>query len=195
MKCLKSVEFKTSRGQTVTIKIEVTKEVIDNIVDADGNLVNLGKKAYENTTFTVYIDGTYKFKTTSLSLVDGNNSDFAKRVKAAGGVAFLENLVLTEKNYQKVLNALNEANQEVVNEEYENLVAEEVQKENEEIINEAKKIVKLAQKEGIENLLTEADLIIWRENYNNLHNEGVEGYIPYRVSKEAYTRAKTILNN
>ncbi|MDK8182137.1 hypothetical protein [Paenibacillus sp. UMB4589-SE434] len=61
-------------------------------------------------------------------------------------------------------------------------------------IEKANSIFQQAEKEGITNLMSAAELKIWRENYNNIVNEGGEGYIPHRVSKESYARAIEVLN-
>lgn len=63
-------------------------------------------------------------------------------------------------------------------------IEEEVEKKEE--IAEAKEIVKKAEKIGIKNLMTEAEYRQWRTNYNNIMNEGGEGYIPRRITKEDY---------
>jgi hypothetical protein len=71
----------------------------------------------------------------------------------------------------------------------------EAQKQLEQEIEEAKAIVEAAEKEGINNLLTAAQLDEWRKRYNDLWNEGGEGYIPPRVSREQYEQAVALLRN
>ena len=66
--------------------------------------------------------------------------------------------------------------------------------EREEAIEEAKKIIALAEKEGIENLMSASEVKVWRRNYNQVNNEGGEGYIPIRISKEQYTKALEVIN-
>jgi len=61
--------------------------------------------------------------------------------------------------------------------------------EEDKEIETAKSIVAQAEKEGIENLMTETDLKEWKNGYNNIMNEGGEGYLPYKVSKEDYEKA------
>ena len=55
-----------------------------------------------------------------------------------------------------------------------------------EEIKEAEHIIALAEKEGVNNLLSRKELAVWRKEYNDLYNEGGDGYIPTRVSKEEY---------
>lgn len=61
--------------------------------------------------------------------------------------------------------------------------------EQEEKVEVAKEVVRLAEKEGIENLMTNSEHAKWRKKYNDLHNEGGQGYIPTRISKEKYEHA------
>lgn len=74
---------------------------------------------------------------------------------------------------------------------------ETIKAEKEEIeeIALAKEVVELAEKEGIENLMSAADIKVWRKKYNDLNNEGGEGYIPTRISKEEYERCKNLLES
>lgn len=69
----------------------------------------------------------------------------------------------------------------------------EVEKQEQEAIEIAKEVVELAEKEGIENLLTTAELKVWRIKYNNLYNEGGEGYVPTRISREQYEKQREFL--
>ena len=61
--------------------------------------------------------------------------------------------------------------------------------EQAEKIECAQGVVAGAEKEGVENLLTRAELEVWKKEYNDGMNEGGEGYIPNRISKEAYQSA------
>lgn len=63
----------------------------------------------------------------------------------------------------------------------------------EETIEEANAVVALAESEGIDKLMTSAELAVWRNHYNDLHNEGGEGYIPTKISRERYERALSVL--
>lgn len=111
---------------------------------------------------------------------------------------FFEKMGLDKnKNYTKVGEAITEGEQVAkeinaainkmktqITEEFGMKTKEEIEKEEE--IAEAKEIVKKTEKFGIENLMTEAEYRQWRTNYNNIMNEGGEGYIPQRITKEDY---------
>lgn len=75
------------------------------------------------------------------------------------------------------------------------LKGETEQKEGFAIAESAKEIVKAAEQQGIENLKTKSEIKEWSKRYNEVVNEGGEGYIPQLVSKEQYEYALQVLNN
>lgn len=68
------------------------------------------------------------------------------------------------------------------------------EKQQKEEIAEAQAIVAQVEKEGIDTLMSKAEIKAWRKRYNDIYNEGGEGYIPVKVSKEAYQEALLVLN-
>lgn len=70
----------------------------------------------------------------------------------------------------------------------------EAEESKEAEIKQAEAIVSAAEKEGIDKLMTATELKMWRKRYNDINNEGSEGYIPTRISKEDYAKALNILN-
>lgn len=60
----------------------------------------------------------------------------------------------------------------------------------EEEIARAERVIEIASKHEP---MTAAELKKWRREYNNVHNEGGEGYVPERVSIEETDRARAIL--
>ncbi len=62
-----------------------------------------------------------------------------------------------------------------------------VEKANE--IEAAKEIVKIAERQGADKLMTKSEIREWRKNYNKVVNEDGEGYIPNVISKEQYNQA------
>lgn len=87
--------------------------------------------------------------------------------------------------YNNIKAAINEMEEEI--KEVESIETEEVE--------EAKAIVAQVEKEGIENLMTVEEIKVWRKRYNDLHNEGGEGYIPNKISKEQYNKAIEVIKD
>lgn len=69
--------------------------------------------------------------------------------------------------------------------------------ENKEVnvVENAREIVEAAEKQGVEKLMTKEEIVKWRKNYNNIANEGGEGYIPQLISKEQYEHALGVLGD
>lgn len=91
--------------------------------------------------------------------------------------------------------AINEAIREMKEEiaaAFNTKTVEQVEKENE--IAVAEYIIAKAEKEGVENLMTLAQLKAWKKRYNDFYNEGGEGYIPEKISREQYEQAVQTLN-
>lgn len=114
---------------------------------------------------------------------------------------FFEKYNLDEnKKYTKVGNIVTEGTEtaEAINNAIEDMKAEllneyntktEAAKQHEEDLAQAEEIIAQAKKEGVENLMSKSEIKSWRTRYNDIHNEGGEGFIPRRISKEAYSRA------
>jgi len=83
--------------------------------------------------------------------------------------------------------AINEMIEEMKAELNNDQTQEEIKKE--ETVKENQAIINQAKKEGISNLMANEELKSWRIRYNDLHNEGEEGYIPTKISKEQYEKA------
>lgn len=65
-------------------------------------------------------------------------------------------------------------------------------KETEESIAECRKIIEQCEKQ--EKLYTKEEAVKKRRDYNNLYNEGGEGYVPHFYTIEEYEFTKTKLN-
>ena len=77
-------------------------------------------------------------------------------------------------------------------EEYKAHEAAETAKAEEQEIAWAKYIIaKVAHQNR---LYTDAEIQIMASNYNDLYNEGGEGYVPTWVSQEQYDKARRIIN-
>ena len=70
--------------------------------------------------------------------------------------------------------------------------AEKEKKETEESIAECRKIIEQCEKQ--EKLYTKEEAVKKRRDYNNLYNEGGEGYVPHFYTIEEYEFTKTKLN-
>jgi len=67
----------------------------------------------------------------------------------------------------------------------------EVVKENEEAVENAKEAITRYESQTIK--LNNEEYKKWRTNYNNVNNEGCEGYVPCLVTTEQYLHALDII--
>ena len=176
----------------IIAKVTVTLE--NRIADLDGHVFET-KDVVKTVEIEIVKDGKV-IESDDYVGVKEDAGMYGEGMKAAG--------LDPNKKYSQVGRAITEGTEacdnirKAIKEMEEELVLEfdvktESQKMEEKEIKVAKKTIVTAGKEGIENLLSSNDLETWREQYNNINNEGGEGYIPKRVSKEAYSKAVKVL--
>ncbi|MGJ9460142.1 hypothetical protein [Oceanobacillus sp. CF4.6] len=180
MKLVKEVPF----GKAVA---RIAVEAFENEINLDGDVT--GTETITTTKIEIVANGKVVETARSASMIEFNELtdtlyhsrklDVSKKYTKVGDRIFTQG--------HEIGIAINEAIAEMVNE-----LTQEEEVEIEEI-EIAKETVTLAEKEGTENLMTAAQLKKWRRNYNDLHNEGEEGYIPIRISKEAHREALELL--
>ena len=75
--------------------------------------------------------------------------------------------------------------------DFENNFADIVERKAKKLETEKAELIKFIEKaEGQKWLPTNAEYAAWRKNYNNVMNEGGEGYIPSCITREALENAK-----
>lgn len=181
---VKEVPFgKATARITVTMFTEIGVFLVENVITtskieivANGKVVSSGHFAkvleFNNITDTFYQKA---------------NLDVTKKYTRVGDKALTEG----EEAGIAINSAIKEMEAEL-SKEFGTETKESKQQKLE--IEEAKAIVEQAEKEGIENLMSQQELKQWRVRYNNIHNEGGEGYIPVKISREAYQKALNVLN-
>ena len=203
METTKSVKWESKSGMAIEAKITVSKNVNEVVAYADGYNVNLGSEIVETIEIAIYIDGKYHSKSNELPrVIEAGKypAKFVKEMKAAGAHARVTDLVnCNEKVYAEIINAVEEAINEIkaietteAEKAVEAVENEEEAKAIEEEIEWAEKVMKEAA--GRTEILNRANETEWIRSYNNLHNEGGYGYTPQRVTTEDVTRAKQILS-
>lgn len=143
----------------------------------NGKIVDEGNYAYSMENNEIY-DRTY----------EKHNLDTRKsytQIKGKKSALFCEGKETAEE-----INALIKSMEEEIETHYKGEVK---QQEKIDFMENAKKVVALAEQQGVEKLMSEKEISEWRKQYNAAVNEGGEGYIPRKVSKEQYHQAlKTI---
>ena len=115
-------------------------------------------------------------------------NDPAGHFKGAFGYIEGTSAILSEESYKKLEYAVKEAEKQASFEEYDNFVNGKVNSENTVKKEEAERVVELAEKEIASKgkLMTRTEKANWIHNYNNVINEGGEGFVPEVICQEQY---------
>jgi hypothetical protein len=116
MTSTKSIKWNLASGKAVEVKIEVTREMTDDVAYADGWNVDLGKKLYENTDIKVYIDDKFYENSfePSVAVEPMWCEDWVKKIADMGGYAIIaHNIVIKKAIYDEIMTAIAEAKAEV----------------------------------------------------------------------------------
>ena len=165
------------------------------IVSAEYGVIDMADKSegfsghwelFENTKVSVYVNGK-KFEEKQLEDNRG-----CPRVKGlalpTGVVGRVGKVMLTEANFELIAAAQAEAIAEAATDaEYAELKAAEVAKKNSRELANAKHLIKKYESGKCLKSYEAAT------QYNNLYNEGGEGYVPEVITAEMYADAKAAL--
>ena len=191
----KTIGWTTASGKAVEITMTHESIMTDDISYADGYNINLGRKPREHGNVVITIEGQEPVS------VDLNKYTVAKELSGAslkhnpqfaGMYQLPATMLLTSKENAALFNATVE---EVLaggkDDEYmAHETAENAKAEKQEIAW-ANRIIEKAAKQ--DRLYTGAEIQIMTANYNDLYNEGGEGYVPTWVSQEQHDKAQSII--
>lgn len=163
--------------ETGKATIEVTMTYYNETSNLDGH-VNESKSIAKLVAAKLIVDGKEVAKSSEgfIYAVDGEKGRFS-------------NGYLPIAMISQILELIEEMHKEL-SEEFEIKTNTEIAAEEE--IEEAKTIMSEIKNRETE-ILSEIEEKIWRTNYNNINNEGGEGYAPSRATLEDVEKAKAIL--
>ena len=167
-------------GKEIVIKASYKKEMVAQTVNADGDIIETGKReVVTEEKMSVYVNGKLIGESTNSNfwaLVDCNGA------KKIWGLPVGFTTKEDAERYETWLNDLiNGADDEIES-------AEESEK-----VEHAKSVIAKAEAQKFVPSRSEAKNMM--ERYNDLMNEGGEGYVPHIVSIEEYNEAKKVLEN
>lgn len=138
---------------------------------------------------TGYFAKVLEFDFTTDTYYARHNMDTSKKYTKVGDNA----LTLGEESGLLINSAIEEMKAELAKEFNVETQAEKKENDEKEEVAEAQAVITQAEAQGIQSLMSDAEIKSWKRSYNDLHNEGGEGYIPSRVSREQYeTALKTL---
>ena len=157
-------------------KIEIEMTYYNRLQEFGNHLET--KEILKSTEAKFYIEGNLKTKSSEemIYAVDSEKGRFGDILLKAGTV-------------NNILETIKEMHIEL-SKEFGIKTKSEIDAENE--IIKANKIMSEIETRQTE-ILSDSEEKIWRKNYNNINNEGGEGYIPCRATLEDIERAKNIL--
>lgn len=177
----KTHEWTSARtGDKTTVEIEYTKTVREIVLDADGVKIETGKnEIVETMIITASVNGQIVARSTSGYMMADS--------RFPAGCIQIGRMVCNPEASKAIIALIDECKAEETAE-----VAEVKAAEKAEEVAEAQEIVAAAEKQTT--IPTAAQYREFRRRYNEIHNEGAEGYIPTMITKEQYEAAKAIIN-
>ena len=172
-------EVREIKSGDCKVVIEMSASQYNREIVLDGQPTNTFENVQYNTTVIRFI---YQGKEISTAL----NLNVIDNVIHIG-----INQVKTPELVAQIIAAYEEI-KEMQNEEIASWTKVVTQEEIEDI-KEAQIVIAEVERVGEENLLTDKEESVWIKQYNDIHNEGEQGYIPQRATKESYARAIKIL--
>jgi hypothetical protein len=147
MKVTKKIDWTTKTGKSIDIIIEVNRGVKDNIINLDGDKVNLGKKTNDSIYIEIKVDG--KFMGRSFHAPEVLNRKFYNNydeLVAKGAYARLGDTFIGESQYNMIMTAINEAYAEIAHDpDFEIVKAQELIKKQEQEAADKKEAAQYAK--------------------------------------------------
>lgn len=196
-----SKTYQLNEEKKVTGTITYSCEMVDRVAYADGDNINLGREPYTDLKIEIFVNGNHYATFSEFRMLKpGNRLDADKIEKGIYGETNLvdnKKLQLTEEAAKNMARYIEEVKNMAIEKtpEYKEYINAEAKKEKEEAIKDANEIISLGDKE-IEthgSLMTMEEIQEWQKEYNDVVNEGGDGYIPRRISREEYEAAKKTL--
>ena len=111
----KTTSWTTERGNKMTASVTISKDVVENIVNLDGDIVNLGSKTVDTLNVTVSVNGSQKCSTDSLPTPITKKAyryDY-DRLTEKGIYARVGDMYLTQAQYDAIMDLVNKINDEI----------------------------------------------------------------------------------
>lgn len=188
---MKTMSWTGSKGNEIELRASCVTKMVERELSADGFVYGTETKPYTDANLELWADG---------KLVDScRNTNFWRIIDAGNGIKKVWGLKvgMTAERAAIVEAFLTEVIESGKTEEVREHEAAEVAAEKAAEIKTAQKTIELAEKEPLRNgdgsLLTEAQVKAWKRRYNDINNEGGEGFVPDVITQEELDAAKAML--
>lgn len=190
---MKTLALTSESGKVLELRARCTITLVDDIRDLDGDTMNFGTKTQTDAMLEVYFDGKKidsSWDVNFWSLIDVSSKPGYKRIWGIEKVLFTPERAQEVESFLK--NIISEGTEPAVNEKQ---TADADAKKSEKI--EAAKSVISQSKTTIHNpdgtLMTRAQASTWKYRYNQINNEGGDGFVPDVVTIEDIAWANSVL--
>lgn len=182
----KTYEWNLTDGRKITLEAEYEETVQNKVVNLDGDIFDTGdREIVTNAMLIAYIDGKQFDFTRYVNfweIVDANKLKKIKKIRGIKQIAF------TEERAKEIEAFLTNVIEEGRNEEAQKIRDKENEKKKQNEIEEAKRIIEKAEKQ--KDIPNRAEAQRRMKIYNDINNDGGDGYVPYIISLEEYEDAK-----
>jgi hypothetical protein len=194
-----SITWTGSRGNKIEIRAAYEATLFHDVHEHDGFVFDDGFKVIPEASIQLWVDGKLKddgrmafnwFRTNSI-VERSTAKGYEQYWHVPGLPAFM-----IEEQAKKVEAFLLKVIEDGTPEDVKAHKAAEQAKKVEKEINEARKVLAAAEKTARNEdgtLMTEAQAKAWKRRYNNLHNEGGEGFVPNVITTEDVAYAESVL--
>lgn len=174
-----------SKGQSIELRAECKTEMVKTKVDLDGHIFEGEEKPLTTANLELYVDG---------KKVDScQDINFWKVIETSNGIKKIWGLNVGMSSEQAVIveNFLNEIIKNGKSVEVIESEKIEAAKETAENVENANKTIAKYESQTLK--MNKKQYQEWKINYNNINNEGGEGYVPHLITTEQYEYAKSII--
>lgn len=179
-------EWNLTDGRKITLEAEYEETVQNKVVNLDGDIFDTGdREIVTNAMLIAYIDGKQFDFTRYVNfweIVDANKLKKIKKIRGIKQIAF------TEERAKEIEAFLTNVIEGGRNEEAQKIRDKENEKKKQNEIEEAKRIIEKAEKQ--KDIPNRAEAQRRMKRYNDINNDGGDGYVPYIISLEEYEDAK-----
>jgi len=175
---MKTIKWTNSKGNVIELTATIETKIVNETISDDGWVREIENKIEKiSAELIATLDG---------KIIDTcRDVNFWEVITTPNGykkIRGISTIGMTEEQGKLVTAFLNQAIESMKSED--NIT-------NEKEIKNAKYIIEKAEAQS--DIFTEKETIIYLKNYNNLYNEGGEGYLPTLITKEQYELAKSKL--
>ena len=182
----------TVSGKELLLEADVESRLFTEEHDLDGYKVAGSTKLLEDSRYSISKNGKVVVRG------DLEYSVFAAREETYRGYTGIgfngdpQNILISKESFEAIKTAYEEAiSKEHSKPEVKEFIEKKEAEEKAWQIAHAKNIVKKAESQ--ESIPTEAELRMIQKEWNDVYNEGGEGYVPQMITKEQYEDALNVL--